>query len=245
MLKEWLKKRTRKSQSTSKTENSITGFLPPSKNQENKSTLSIPNTRRISTHTVTLDQFITCLCDEDYSILSGELSREELQMVWFEIYQDYVDAICSHSEKQKIRLHYSTQILEKKIHLYNSCHMYLYVQQELNEDIDPKIKEILRYIGAVNGDSINIKKIEGLIKMWQIELKQAEQKLDKLNKELYNAGTQGKTTRDSFQDFIVAIEIYVKYPISGAKTTMDRFLAMIKNYFRYCAAQEEQLAKMK
>jgi hypothetical protein len=196
-------------------------------------------------HECPLSVFIICLCDGDLSalIIEGKVSDQVLLDTWEIIYQDYSDAISSDTEQ-------AAQGIVRKINLLEfRITKTLAIQTYLDLKHDDEYVELLRHIGAADTKYPDVphlqqmwwKRINGRVKRWQVEVEAEKRKLALLNQSM--PGAQGRATRETFQDFIVQIEKYVRFNINEKETSVGRFVAMVKDYQRYVIALSKQVKK--
>jgi len=185
------------------------------------------------------------LCDDRLEVLSKDLPHDELKKKWLDIYQEYVDTVCFQSEKDRLQVIANIQLLQFRITKATAIHKYLTIQEEAGREFDPGIIDTLKYMGVYSGTTLHLKKLVGQIKQLSMDLQREEKAFSESEKRIQKAGTTvTKTSRESFQDFIVQIEEYVKFPIKESETSVARFMAMVKKYLAHCAYMEKEYAKM-
>lgn len=191
-----------------------------------------------SIHDCPLSVFIACACDEVVSplVISGKVSEDILQETWKAIYLDYSDALLSETEQAAIIMDKKIVILESRITRAYAIKTVLSFRW--SEDMETEFLKLgvvdSRYPETVSAQESWWKRAVGRIKRWEVELDSEVRRRSQLIQST-SAATE-KVTRESFQDFIVQVEKYLKFPIKESETTVARFMAMVKDYQRHIIA---------
>lgn len=185
-----------------------------------------------------LSVFIICICDGIVSPLlkSGKVPEQILQNAWQTIYLDYTDALISESEQAIIMMGRKIVLLEQKIAKAYAIHTVL--SYRWSEEMETEFLRLgvvdSRYPSSLIDQVAWWKRAMGRIKRWEIEMGQEMKRKEQLLQSTSSATE--KVTRDSFQDFIVQMEVYLKFSINETETTVARFISIVKGYQRHLIA---------
>ena len=216
---------------TQKRKKSTSAFTKNSRNG-NSSALTSPSpitspAGRIYTTTssLPLNKFIVCLCDNDLSqlIIEGNPPQGELVAAWYNLYEEFLDAMQDKEGVHKIRLLETINKLQLRHDLIVLCVSRLRVA--FNEEVLNTLRGLIHVSGSFDTNDSeayyrNLQVIEnrlGTIRL-QIEEKKAEYAV------LTNKDEEGsKPTRKNFDSLIAQVERFTHFHIDEEKTTVSRF----------------------
>ncbi len=191
---------------------------------------------------LTLDKFLDCLFDKDYSVLivQGEPSQEELLFAWQRIFAQYNAMVATEENNRHIEKTKEANILVGKISLVAGIihHLQIIYEKELVDilqelGLKPNIKE---------DDSFDVRisklaTVESRAKKWVT-------KLDILTKELEKEQTNEEgiiATRDTFSQGLERYNRYAKTQYLPWTITVSIYCQGIKHMIE--AAKKLELKK--
>lgn len=181
-----------------------------------------------SIHELTLDKFITCLCDSDYTVLilpNATATAQEIVDAWSQIYEQYIDCIQDTEQKHLIKLSREINILTTKLNLINLIIERLNVKH--SDEILHALRQLINVPGKFDANdreqyAKDLKVAISLSKMLYVQLQEKEHELGKIM-----PTKAGKIERSHFDALIINVSKYMKFQINRREITVGEFIAMM------------------
>jgi hypothetical protein len=154
---------------------------------------------------VTLDEFIDCLINGNYSRL-GEATESELQQAWETLYSEYCKLSGNKTHAYYFDLYRQVMQMQAKLNLARE--MFANPQ---NVDFE-QLKQ-LGYRGSLNG-------IIAHLKAESIDLQTRQNELEKLKAK----NESGTVSEESFTEWIIQVGKYLGYPVKRNEMLLSEFL---------------------
>lgn len=181
-----------------------------------------------------LSRFITCLCDNDYSVMliDGEATEEELQQAWAKIYDEYLDLTSKNNNNEFLflwneyeSLFYKHTVIEQCVELLKWWHdenlVGILKQHGYNFPFNPEDTE--RYWKDLERVVTRSKKL-------LLDMKVRKEQLDAIQ----SASSGAKIDRNYFDTILVVLSKFSQYHIDEEKTTVGRYVNMLNLYITHC-----------
>jgi DNA repair ATPase RecN len=182
-----------------------------------------------SCRSLTMDRFLTCLCEKDYSalIISGNPTKDELSAAWFFI-------ICEYNELKNIDIteNENWDISKELIRLYNHLHLFQQCVDFLSYRYSASIAQSFRTLGyrlvietenPVPADYMQqLYEAVQVSKTKLIEVQQYEKQLNDFVKSQSHIEPEYST----FEKRITAIEEMQHAVYDLSKLTVSKFIAL-------------------
>lgn len=197
-----------------------------------------------SIDTLPLDRFITCVCDQDLSVLviSGTPTPNELLSAWNDIYDEYVAAVNDKEQQHILRLTKEINCLEFDFKLIGLCVTRLEIEH--SDEVLGILKKLIPTNLKFNpADLEQYKKDLSLVisksKRMIIEIENKRGELGKLAPE-----KGSRVTRSEFDKVIVRASKFMAYKVDKKTTTVSEFVRIVDE-MRKEADSIEQINKAK
>lgn len=198
-----------------------------------------------SIHQLPLVKFITCVCDNDLSVLAieGNPSHEELNAAWELVYNEYIDALKNDDMQYIDKLTKDYNLL---ITRYNVILLLIGAVQYA--PVDYLIDELKRWyelpVTLNPKDKAGFKRDLAVItarnQRWFSDALQIKRQIDQLEPDQKD---NVKITRTWFDEQIVALSRFSKYHINKNETTVSEFVIMVKDLKAAASTLENQFSK--
>ncbi len=176
---------------------------------------------------ITMDKFIDCLCNQNYSclVISGKYSELEISENWQNVFYEYCDLSNSTHYKSMLISFKNLGITEAKITAVNLCLVVLSYQYN-QECVDILRKYGYDYDFNDADKESYLKDLEAV----QTISKGALINLDaeKKNLERLMGNNNAKTKESDFDKTFIVLSKYMGYPVKKNITTVSEYCSMIK-----------------
>ena len=194
--------------------------------QQQASTLS--NTYH-SIHDTTLDKFIACICDHNYSVLNlpGEKNSDAiLRAAWDNIYSEYIDCVKDTEQIYISKLSKDINVLTTKLNLIALVVERLSIKHDA--DIVAELRKVISVPGDFNPANRDAykKDLERVVSLSKTLYMQREEKRAEMSRLMPMEGT-GKIDHSHFDALIVQISKYMKFQINRRQIFVGEFVAMM------------------
>jgi hypothetical protein len=177
---------------------------------------------------ISLDDFISCMVDEDYSSL-GYGTKEEIDKAWSMIRIQYAELADDGSYVNTWKLYRDLEFIKLKIAIIQMC------VDRMSEVYLPQFGQILaaygfNYTWEYGTEQYN-KQLEAVVissKRWVVDREIKQNQWDKLNKDSGNSDK--KVTRDYFEDTLLTLSKDAGYHLSPKTVTAYQFARMLVKY---------------
>jgi hypothetical protein len=187
-----------------------------------------------------MEVFIRCVCDGDYSalIISGKATTEELTEAWVLLLSEYQELKGEGIERiEQVKLSRDIWKLRNHLQLVDTCVQFLAERysesiaaslRQLGYSFKPTDKTPLSYIPLLNS----------IINKTKLKYVQLKQLVIHLEAELEKV--QPKTSRESFETTLIAIEEMQKCTYDFERLTVSKFIALEKKLNRQIELMENK-----
>ena len=185
-----------------------------------------------SCNTLTLSKFITCVCDDDYSVLveDGSYTNEKITEAWQQVYTEYVTLTENTATIQAMAL-------VDEINYWNLQHKVIVESVNLlkvwrSEELITILKEkgYLFEYSATDLDAYQKDLERVLTRSKTILVQQAERERELATLSKDNEGK--KSTRADFDSNIIVMSKFMGVMINDNETTVARYAAILNLYYK-------------
>lgn len=180
-----------------------------------------------------MDNFLACLCDEDYQsiIITGTASPDELTEVWYYLLYEYYDLKGDVVLSEEYQLSKQITRIQNHLFLLQQCIDFLYgrysesIAKSLNKlgySFRPKSKWPPDY-------QQDLRDIDAMSRSKYIQLKQAIIQRDDLRAK----NKKNRPTRDYFEQLIIQIEELQRCTYDLEKLSAAKFILLEKKYWKH------------
>lgn len=181
-----------------------------------------------------LSRFITCLCEEDYSVMliEGEATEYELKQAWSKIYDEFLDLKGKDSPNEFLTLFneyeslfYKHTVIEKCVELLKWYHdeRLIEILKKSGYNFPFNHEDTERYLKDLDRVLTRSKKL-----ILDMEVRRGQ--LDAIQRA--NAGI--KIDRNYFDTILVTLSKFSQYHIDEEKTTVGRYINLLNMYINHC-----------
>lgn len=240
--KKQIKKQSKKKSPTQYAKSKEISLQAPMKLQEPSSTLS----KLYQDLRLTLDIFLECLYDNDFSrlVISGEPTELEIKSAWAKIYTEYIQLINDGSYNEMLDMIIEVNTFNAKIYLVDHI-----IEHLLYSGYEEKLNAILKREGLQPGltaeddfivRSTKLEAVQNRAKRWIVQRDIAQTRLDALEAE---SKTDEKSRgRESFEEALWAVSGYRKYPVLANQTSVYTFVKALKEIERQAKLAKNKVA---
>jgi len=173
---------------------------------------------------VTMDKFIECLCNQNYSclIISGDFTNEEQFETWNNLFYEYCDLINSKEYQLILKYMKSVGINEAKLTAINLCLVVL--SHGYNQDCVDVLKNY-GYNYKFSSESLlnDLKNVQNISKGAEIKLQNDRKQLEMLTNK------KKKQVKESdFDKIFIYISKYMGFVVKKKDTTVSEYCGMIQ-----------------
>lgn len=183
-----------------------------------------------SIYKLTVDKFITCMCDGDLSplIIEGEPTQEQLQNAWAVIYDAYVEGISDKEQLHIFRLSKEIKLLETRITKVN------FILEILAFRYDESLAaELIKEVGLMAFDKSSDETYKKSISLAATKSKRLVLELNTKCKELeqiaINTPTGSPIDRKYFDELLNRCSQYMNAYLKPAELTVSRLIDIVKD----------------
>lgn len=193
--------------------------------------------------TLTMDRFLTCLCDEDLTALiqQGTADPEELHHTWIIILSDYHELREEYDNGTK-EWHLTRDIRKIRHHLL----ILQYCIDFLCKQWSPEVAKVIRGLGyPFKPKDIEPEKYLHLLAIVVEKAKTKYVQLQQLMVELeamMDKRKDGKPTRVAFEEQLIQIGIQNKVDYSMNTVTVQKYVLLEKNFIKQIEAAKAKNA---
>ena len=180
-------------------------------------------------HQITLNDFIRCTIDHDYTILSDEEATEDqLREAWDTIYEQYIDRIKDKDQLYILKLAQQINVIQTKIQITSLCLTRLSVQH--SDEIIIELRKILQFPGEFNPEDPRqyFKDLELVVTISKKFYMDLEEKMQEYN-QLTSSNTGEEIKHEYFDTLIVQVSKYMKFKINRFEILMSEFVSMLRD----------------
>lgn len=183
---------------------------------------------------VKMHQFITCICDEDYTVLNpgGGASTDDLNAAWETLFFEYTDLINNGEASHKIKL--AASIIRDDNILECSRAWIEAIKLGLTTNTIPALRKIgFEYDFDINDpDSLqsDIEEVEAELRLLSLNLKVMRSEYEALLANEKNTAPSKAVERKYFEEVFQAINNYRKWNAVNEQSTVLQFCVALKSY---------------
>lgn len=197
---------------------------------------------------LTLDKFITCICDGNLSVLvKGDwygLQEGDIIDAWESLYAQYIDCIKDKEQQYITRLLKEINLLQTKLDLIQLIVTRLSIEH--NQEILDELKKIIAVTGNFIIDDANsyLKDLERVVlnsKRLVVELENKKSEFEKL----MPSSPAQKVDKQHFETVIIRVSKHMKFRVNKYEIMVSEFVAMIVDMRDTAEAMNRELNTLK